>query len=354
VGKRRRTLILPLLFGLFACSALGCSGAASTGSKEGVNRLDGAGSSFVALMIHKWSRVYHETTGVEVDYQSIGSGGGIQKLLNHTVDFGCTDAPLKDEDIKRALETGGGVIHVPLVMGGVVAAYNLQGLEKPLHFTGPVLAQIFLGEIKKWNDSRLKELNPELSLPDQDIAVVHRSDGSGTTFAWTDYLSKVSPEWKDRVGAGTSVDWPCGVGQKGNEGVSGHVSRSSGAIGYVELIYALHNKIPYGWVRNRTGQFIEPTLESVKAAAAGVLTTMPPDLRYTLTDVDAKGAYPICATTWAVVFVNQPQAKAKVLSDFLHWMTHAGQKYTSELHYAALPPQLAERASALIKEIKGE
>jgi phosphate transport system substrate-binding protein len=340
-------------FYLLCCLGAGCSesGGKSNTQAGRADGLSGAGSSFVNIMMQKWSSVYHQTNGIEVNYQSIGSGGGIQKLFDHTVDFGCTDAPLRDEQLERAHESGG-AIHIPLVMGGVVAAYNLKGIDKPLRFTGPVLAAIFLGDIKKWNDPQLKELNPDLALPDQEIAVVHRSDGSGTTFAWTDYLSKVSPDWKQRVGTDTTVRWPCGVGQKGNEGVSGHIGRTDGAIGYVELTYALMNQIPYGWVRNRAGEFIEPSLKSVRAAGVGALATIPADLRYTLTDVDAKDAYPICATTWAVVFVNQPRGKAKLLTDFLRWVTHTGQQYTSDLQYASLPQSLVERVDAQLKRIE--
>jgi phosphate transport system substrate-binding protein len=354
VKSIRRTLFQWAPVFVLAALAGGCSGVTSSGSSEASARLDGAGSSFVAPIMQKWSKVYHDEKGVEVDYQSIGSGGGIQKLLDHTVDFGCSDAPLSDEQLKRAMDSGGKAIHVPLVMGGIVAAYNLKDVEKPLRFTGPVLADIFLGKIKKWDDPALKELNPGVTLPDLEIAVVHRSDGSGTTFAWTDYLSKVSEEWKTRVGTGTSVRWPCGVGQKGNEGVSGHVGRTAGAIGYVELIYALQNNIPYGWVRNKAGEFVEPTLQSINAAAASALATIPADLRYTLTEVDGKDAYPICATVWAIVFADQSPAKTKTLVDFLSWIAHAGQKYTKELHYAALPPALVERVDGQLQLIKNQ
>ncbi len=346
-----RQAIAICVLGCLGLAAGGCANGGGTGAANGkAVRLEGAGSSFVNLIMQKWSRVYNADKGVEVNYQSVGSTGGIQKMLDKTVDFACSDAPLKDEDLTRAKEIGGGAVHIPLVMGGAVAAYNLKGLDKPVKFTGPVLADIFMGKITKWNDPALKEINQDLNLPDTAIAVVHRSDGSGTTDIWTDYLCKVSPEWKSKVGRGTAVNWPCGVGQKGSEGISGHVARTEGAIGYVELIYALKNKIPFGSVKNKEGEFVLPTLESVTAAANASLDKIPDDLRYSITEAPGRESYPISGTTWAIVFVNQPSDRAGMV-DFLRWVTHEGQKYCGELQYATLPTKLVERVDAKLAQI---
>jgi len=345
---------------LLACLtiiALGCggnagpSGSSSAGTKT-AKRLNGAGSSFVNDMMLKWSSVYNKEKGIEVNYQSVGSGAGIQKLKDKLVDFGCSDAPLSEDNLEKFKEIGGGAVHIPVVMGGVVVAYNLTGLEQPLRFSGPVLADIFLGKITKWNDAALQALNPDVKLPDKAVAVVHRSDGSGTTDIWTDFLCKASPEWKSKVGRNTAVEWPCGVGQKGSEGISGHVGRTDGAIGYVELIYAAKNNIPYGLVKNKEGEFIKPTLESVTAAANGALDEIPDDLRYSITDPKGKDSYPISGTTWAIVFVKQEPDKAVAIDEFLRWITHEGQKYAAELQYAALPPKLVERVDKKLALLK--
>jgi phosphate transport system substrate-binding protein len=317
-----------------------------------VDRLNAGGATFIYPMMSKWASEYDKAKGVKVNYQSIGSGGGIQQMTSKTFDFGCSDAPLNEEQLKKARETGGEAVHIPLVMGAVVPAYNLAEASEPLQFTGPVLADIFLGKIKRWNDAPLKELNPGVNLPDQEIAVVHRSDGSGTTHIWVDYLSKVSPEWKSKVGVGTSVNWPTGVGQKGNEGVAGQVKRSPGSLGYIELIYALQNNIPFGLVRNKEGVPVKASLESVTAAAAAALTEIPDDLRYSLTDAPGKDAYPISGTSWAILYVNQPADKAKAVVDFLRWATHEGQQYTAALHYARLPAGLVERLDKKLDQVR--
>jgi len=301
-------------------------------------------------MMTKWASEYDRAHGVEVNYQSIGSGGGIQQMTAKTFDFGCTDGPMNEEQLKKVTENGGEAVHIPLVMGAVVPAYNLAAVNKPLVFSGPVLADIFLGKVTKWNDKALKELNPDAPLPDQQIGVVHRSDGSGTTYIWVDYLSKVSPEWKEKVGVGTSVNWPCGEGGKGNEGVAGRVKAAPGTIGYIELIYALQNQIEYGAVKNRTGKPINASLESVTAAANHSLNQIPEDLRYSITDADGEDSYPISGTVWAVIYKNQPGAKGKAVVDFLHWVTHQGQQYAAGLHYASLPSGLVER---LEKKLSG-
>ncbi len=338
--RRRTTLGLGLLAAVLVA---GCGDHGGPGGAAG-HRLNAGGSSFIYPMMSRWCSDYAKLTGVEVNYQSIGSGGGIQQMTVKTFDFGCTDGPMNEEQQKKAHEIGGDVIHVPLVMGAVVPAYNLAGLTEPLTFTGPLLADIFLGNVKKWNDPGVRELNPKADLPDQDIVVVHRSDGSGTTYIWADYLSKVSPAWKEKVGVGTSVNWPVGVGQKGNEGVAGQVKRSAGSIGYVELNYALRNNIPYGSVRNRDGATMKATLESVTAAANASLASIPDDLRYSITNAPGKDSYPISGTTWAVLYVDQPPGKGQTVVDFLRWTLREGQEMAKALDYARLPPGLVERA----------
>jgi phosphate transport system substrate-binding protein len=303
-------------------------------------------------MMSKWAGEYDKAKGVKINYQSIGSGGGIQQMTAKTLDFGCTDAPMNDEQLAKARETGGDVVHIPLVMGAAVAIYNLDEAKEALQFTGTVLADIFLGKIKKWNDQALKTLNPKANLPDKEISVVHRSDGSGTTHIWVDYLSKVSEEWKTKVGVGTSVNWPCGVGQKGSEGVSGHVKRSAGSIGYVELTYALQNNIQFGLVENKEGVFVKAGIDSVTEAAKGALSEIPNDLRYSITNAPGKDAYPISGTVWAVIYVKQPSDKGKAVVDFLRWVAHEGQRYAGDLHYAPLPPGLIERLDKKLDQVQ--
>jgi phosphate transport system substrate-binding protein len=304
-------------------------------------------------MMSRWASEYDKRTGVQVNYQSIGSGGGIQQMIVKTFDFGCTDAPLNEEQLQKARETNGEVVHIPLVMGAIVPAYHLAEVEEPLRFTGAVLADIYLGKITKWNDAALKDLNPSAALPDQEISVVRRSDGSGSTFIWVDYLSKVSPQWKETVGVGTSVNWPVGLGQKGTEGVAGQVKRTPGSMGYIELTYALQNNIKYGLVQNREGEFVQANLESVTAAAAGALAEIPDDLRYSLTDPPGKEAYPISGTVWAVIYVNQPPGKGKAVVDFLRWVTHEGQEHAAALHYARLPQGLIPRVEQQLDKVSG-
>lgn len=319
----------------------------------GVDRLTGGGSTFVNPIMTKWAGVYTKDRGVRIDYTASGSGNGIQQMIDKKNDLGCTDAPMTDAQLEKAQKAGGEVLHIPLVMGGVVPAYNLADIKEPLRFNGPVLADIFLGKIKKWNDEALKKLNPGVTLPDKDIAVVHRSDGSGTTYIWSDYLSKVSATWKDQVGKGTDLKWPTGEGFPKNDGVAGHVTRTPGAIGYVELIYALRNNIQYGAVQNGAGNFVRASLASVTAAGEGALTKIPDDLRYSLTNAPGKDAYPICGTTWAVLYVKQPPGKGQGLAAFLRWATHEGQEYTAELQYASLPQGLVERIDQKLSLLKG-
>jgi phosphate transport system substrate-binding protein len=333
------------VLGLILSATCGCGGRAE-------QRLNGGGSTFVFPMMSKWASDYDKASGVKVNYQSIGSGGGIQQMTAKTIDFGCTDAPMNEEQLQKARDVGGEVVHIPLVMGAVVPIYNLEEAGEPLRFTGPVLADIFLGKITKWNDKALQDLNPGAKLPDKEIVVVRRSDGSGTTYIWTDYLAKVSPEWKSKVGVGTSVNWPVGIGQKGNEGVTGQVKRSPGSIGYVELTYALQNDVKYGSVRNREGEFIKGSLESVTAAAAGALSEIPDDLRYSITNAPGKDAYPLSGTVWAVLYVNQPADKGKAVVDFIRWVTHQGQQSAAELHYARLPQGLVERVDKMLERVQ--
>jgi phosphate transport system substrate-binding protein len=336
---------LVLLSSLLLLAATGCAG-------QREPEIHGGGSSFVNPIMTKWSGVYQKDKGVRVDYTSSGSGNGIQQMIDKKNDFGCTDAPMNEEQMAKAGQSGE-VVHIPLVMGGIVPAYNLKSIDEPLRFTGPVLADIFLGKITRWNDARIAELNPAVKeLPAADIAVVHRSDGSGSTYIWADYLAKVSPEWKERVGVGTDLKWPVGVGAQKNDGVAGQIARTPGSIGYVELIFVLRNQIQYGAVQNREGEFVRADLKSVTTAAAGALTNISDDLRYSLTDAPGKGAYPICGTTWAVMYTNEPGPNARLLGDFFHWVTHDGQEYAAELHYARLPPGLVRRAEELLKKIK--
>jgi phosphate transport system substrate-binding protein len=254
--------------------------------------------------------------------------------------------------MKRANEIGGEVLHIPVCMGAVVPTYNLPGVEQPLRFTPKLLADIFLGHITRWNDPALKTVNPAIDFPDKAIAVVHRSDGSGTTFVWTEYLSKVSPEWKAKVGAATTVPWPVGVGQRGNEGVGDHIAKTPYTLGYNELSTATSKQLQYGWVQNREGVFIRPTLASITAAAEGALHDIPDDLRYTITNMPGKAAYPISSNTWVLVYTNQRPDKGKALVDLLHWVVHDGQQYCDHLQYARLPPGLVERIEKKLAQIK--
>jgi phosphate ABC transporter phosphate-binding protein len=333
------SLVLGLAF------VVGCTGCGSA------RRLNAGGSTFVYPMMSKWASEYEKAKGVQVNYQSIGSGGGIQQMTARTVDFGCTDSPMNEEQLQKCREAGGEAVHVPLVLGAVVPTYNLEGVEKPLRFTGPVLADIYLGNIKKWNDPALRQLNPGVVLPDKEVVVVHRSEGSGTTYIWVDYLAKVSPGWNKKVGVGTSVNWPTGVGQKGNEGVAGQVRRSPGSIGYVELIYALQNNMKYGLVRNREGTFVNASLESVTAAADASLKDIPDDLRFSITDAPGQEAYPISGTVWAVIYNKLPAGKGQMVVDFLRWATHEGQEHVEGLHYSRLPGGLVQRLEKKLDSI---
>jgi phosphate ABC transporter phosphate-binding protein len=344
---KRHSLLIPSLALLLA----GCGGTPG-GKGAAAQRLNGGGSSFVWPMMTKWTAVYDREHGVKVDYSSAGSSNGIQQMTAKTLDFGCTDAPMNEEQLQKAARTGGPVLHIPLVMGGIVPIYNLPEVEQTLNFSGPVLADIYLGKVTKWNDSALRALNPGVALPDRDIGVVRRAEGSGSTYIWTEYLSAVSPEWKEKVGKGTMVNWPVGVGQKDTSGVSGHVARTRGAIGYVELLYALQTKLKYGAVRNRAGVFVLANLQTVTAAADQALASIPEDLRYSLVDAAGKDAYPLSGTTWVVFYQKQPRATGEALVSFLHWLTHDGQQYCNDLHYATLPKGLVERVEKKLQTVE--
>lgn len=324
--------------------------AAMIGSASAETNLNGAGATFPNPIYQKWFSEYHNAhQDVQINYQSIGSGGGIQQLTSGTVDFGASDGPMTDEQLAKV---SGKVFHIPTVLGAVVPMYNINGVTGELKFTGEVLADIYLGNIKKWNDPKLAKDNPGVKFPDEDIVVVHRSDGSGTTYIFTDYLSKVSSAWKDKVGKGTSVNWPAGLGGKGNEGVSGMVKQTEGSLGYVELIYAVSNKMSYGTVQNAAGVFIKASLESV-TAAAGSVKDMPDDFRVSITNAPGKDAYPISSFTWLLVPAEWTDAgKEKAFVDFLTWMVDKGQSMTSALQYAPLPKNVAAKVKARIKEVK--
>jgi phosphate transport system substrate-binding protein len=311
--------------------------------------LIGAGATFPYPLYSKLFDVYNKEYGVKVNYQAIGSGGGIRQLTNKTVDFGGSDAIMTDKELSEASAP---VLHIPTCAGAVVVTYNLSG-NPQLRFTPDVIADIFLGKIGKWNDRRISEINPGVKLPDMNVTVVHRSDGSGTTSIFSDYLSKVSREWKEKVGAGTSLNWPAGLGGKGNPGVAGLVQQTPGSIGYVELIYALQNKMPYGMVKNKKGNFVTATIASTSKAAD---TNLPDDMKVSLTDTDASEGYPISGFTWILVYKDQnygdrTEEKAKEVVKLLWWMTHEGQKYTEPLEYAPLSKKAVEKAEKLIKSI---
>jgi len=312
--------------------------------------LNGAGATFPNPIYSKWFSEYHKAhSDVQINYQSIGSGGGIKQLQAKTVDFGASDGPMSDEQLSA---TPFKVFHIPTVLGAVVPAYNLPSVKTELKFTPEVLAGIFLGHITKWNDPNLAKANPGVKFPDADIIVVHRSEGSGTTYIWTDYLSKISDEWKTKVGKNASVNWPVGLGAKGNDGVTGQIKQTEGSIGYVELIYALQNKIPFGTVKNAAGQFVKASLQSVTEAAASI-KEMPDDFRVSITNAPGKGAYPISSFTWLLVPVEWSDAgKEKVFVDFLNWMIGPGQSMTSALDYAPLPKPVVQKIKARINEIK--
>ena len=331
------------LFPVFALLLLVLPSAAQT-------KLNGAGATFPYPMYSKWFNEYHnQHPEIEINYQSIGSGGGIRQVTAGTVDFGATDGPMSDQQLADAKFK---IIHLPTVLGAVVPAYNIPGVKDELKFTPEVLAGIYLGRITSWNDPAIAKANSGVSLPNQPIIVVHRSDGSGTTYVWTDYLSKISSEWNNQAGKGTSVKWPVGLGAKGNEGVAGMIRQMDGAFGYVELIYAVQNNISYGSVKNAAGSFVKASLDSTTAAAASV-KAMPADFRVSITNAPGKEAYPISSFTWLLVPADwKDKTKQKVMVDFLNWMLDQGQNMTAQLNYAPLPDAVKQKEREAIKTIR--
>ena len=313
--------------------------------------LNAAGATFPYPIYSKWFDQYHQAHGnVQINYQSIGSGGGIRQLLDKTVDFGASDGPMTDDQLKGASVP---ILHFPTVLGAAIPSYNVAGVSGDLNFTGEALAGIFLGKITKWNDPAIASANSGVKLPGDDIVVVHRSDGSGTSYIWTDYLSKVSPEWQTKVGKATSVNWPVGFGGKGNEGVSALIQQTPGSIGYIELIYAIQNKLPYGKVKNSSGVFVKADLVSVSAAAAAAAKAMPDDFRVSITNPAGKAAYPIASFTWLLIpskFADA--AKRDVVKDFLKWMMTDGQQSCEALSYAKLPKEVVAQERKAIAQIQ--
>jgi phosphate transport system substrate-binding protein len=314
--------------------------------------INAAGATFPAPIYQKWFEEFRKAhPDIQINYQSIGSGGGIQQLTQGTVDFGASDMPMTDEQLGAVKK--GKVLHFPTVLGGVVPTYNIQGVTVDLKFSGDTLAGIFMGNIKKWNDAALKRDNPGVNLPNEDITVVHRSDGSGTSFVFTDYLSKVSPDWKSKVGANTSVNWPVGLGGKGNEGVAGLVKQTPNSIGYVELIYAVQNKMGYGSMKNAAGNFVKADFASVSEAAAGAAKNMPDDFRVSITNAPGKNAYPISTFTWLLIPDKIDNAQKKMaITSFLKWMLTTGQQDCAGMSYASLPKPVVAKEEKQVSLIQ--
>jgi len=336
---------LSTLLAKFTLPFLGLICASAVSAQMTIN---GAGATFPYPIYSKWFDEYAKVDpSVRFNYQSIGSGGGQKQILAQTVDFGASDGPMSDDNLAKA---PGKLLHIPTVAGADVVAYNLPG-NPVLKFDPDAIAGVFLGQIKKWNDPKIAALNPGIKLPDQDIVVVHRSDGSGTTYIWTDYLSKISSEWKQKVGTNTSVNWPTGLGGKGNEGVAGQIKQTPGALGYVELIYAVQNKMPYADVKNASGEFVKASVESITSAMA--TAQIPDDFRFSMTNAPGKDAYPIAGATWLLVYEQQKDAmKGKKLVEFLKWAMKDGEKMARDLQYAPLPEKVQERVLKRVDEIK--
>ncbi len=335
-------LMKKLLFAMCIVTTLGCSRGTTV-------LINGAGATFPYPIYSKWFDLYHRAhPKLQFNYQSIGSGGGIRQLSAQTVDFGASDSPMTDEQLKAAPAP---VVHIPTVLGAVAVVTNIPSLQSSLKLSGAVLVDIFLGKIRKWNDPRIAALNVGVALPDTDILVVHRSDGSGTSFIFTDYLSKVSPEWLRQVGRGTALNWPTGIGGKGNEGVTGAVKQTHGAIGYVEKAYAMQNKLPMINLQNKAGEFVAPTTEAVTAAAVGAV--IPDDFRVSITDAPGKGVYPISGFTYLLVYdPAKDPVKGRAIIDFMDWAMQMGQSFAAPLHYAPLPPELVTRVRKQISQMK--
>ncbi|MEP6568368.1 MAG: phosphate ABC transporter substrate-binding protein PstS [Acidobacteriota bacterium] len=350
VFKQKSTTLISILILALAVIGSSCSGQSGSGGPGGAITLQGAGATFPNPLYQKWVSEYGKANpNVRIDYQSIGSGGGIKQIQAQTVDFGASDAPMSDADLKAA---PGELLHIPTVLGAVVVTYNVASVTEPLHLSPEVIADIFLGKIKKWDDPRIKQDNTGINLPATDITTVHRSDGSGTTYVFTDYLSKVSPEWKTTVGTDKSPKWPVGQGGKGNEGVTGQIKQQPNTIGYVELAYAVQNKLPVALIRNASGKFVEPSIDAVTAAAASASAQTPDDLRVSITNSAGQNAYPISSYTYILAYKDQKNAdKGKALVDFLWWGIHDGEQHAKDLQYAPLPAEIVKRAEAKINSI---
>lgn len=354
--KKFNVVLVVILFSLIwgACAGAPDDSGGSVPGKTGDSvGLQGAGATFPFPLYSKWISEYNKINpNIKIDYQSIGSGGGIKQITEQTVDFGASDAPMTDDQMKALKKP---VFHMPTTLGAVVVCYNLPGVTGELKLTPEVLTAIFLGEVKKWNESKITEINPDLKLPDKEITIVHRSDGSGTTAVFVDYLSKVSKTWAEKVGKGTSVNWPVGLGGKGNEGVTGQVKQVEGAIGYTELVYALQNKISFASIKNKAGKFIVPNADSATAAAAGTIGQLPDDLRVSITDAEGDGAYPLSSYTYLLVYQDMDnKIKAESLAKFLKWAISDGQKIAKELNYAPLPEEVVKKVTEKINSLKAK
>jgi phosphate transport system substrate-binding protein len=358
--------VLGLVVPAVGCLALsGCGAPTATGQKPkagpgttpaAVSKLDGGGSTFIGPMMQEWRKTYAREKDVKVDYGLGGSGKGIKSMTDKNYDFGCTDAPMTEAQLKEARDQGGEVAHIPLVLGAIVPAYNLPEVKEPVKFTGAVLADIYLGAVTRWNDAPLKELNPGVDLPDRKIVVVRRAEPSGSTFLWTSFLAKTSPKWKEQVGSGMEVKWPAasGDGLRGSDGVTGQIASTPGALGYVELLFALKNKekMGFGSIRNRKGKDVLASTESIIAASEAAQNDIPENLCWLLIDADGENSYPICGPTWAVLYVKPPHGNGQALADFLHWVVHEGQKDVTKLDYAPLPAGLVTRIDKKLETIQ--
>ena len=336
-----------------ACAGGGDSSDTGRQSSGGGADLTGAGATFPYPLYSKWASVYRAETGVQINYQSLGSGAGVNQISEGTVDFGASDGPMSDAELAKARH--GQIIHIPTILGAVVVTYNLPGVTQPLRLTPEVVADIFLGRITKWNDPRIAAENAGVNLPNSNILVVHRSDGSGTTYVFTDYLSAVSPAWAAGPGRGKAVAWPVGLGGRGNEGVAAQVQQTPGALGYVELAYAVQNRQPVASIRNSSGNFVAPSISSITAAAAGVADTLSADTDYRISIVNPPGAdaYPISSFTWILVYAQQRDpVKGRKLVDFLRWAVTSGQQHAAALHYAPLPAGIVSGVQKKLDAIK--
>ncbi len=338
--------LVSILIGFFV---LGVAAVMIGVATEAATLINGAGATFPFPLYSKWFSEFHKIdSDVQINYQSIGSGGGIRQFTEHTIDFGATDIPMTQEQLAKSPTP---IVHIPTVVGAVVLTYHLPGVPSGLKLSPEVIADLFLGKIKNWNDARIAQMNPDVTLPAESVTVVRRSDGSGTTAIFTDYLAKISPEWKSRVGTGTSVNWPVGLGGKGNDGVVSLIQQAPGSIGYTELVFAKINHLSLATIKNRAGEFIVPDLNSVTLAATSVLKSLPKDYRISITDPSLKGAYPLSGFTYILVHDSMPKAKGEKIIKFLHWALAAGQNYAQKLYYAPLPSEMVKKVNQTIDAI---